>query len=92
MNSEPLLELQQVGQRFGPVRALSGITLTLTAGRAYGLAGENGAGKSTLVKILCGVHPEPEGRMRFQGQPYRPRTPAEAERAGISVFHQEIPI
>src|SRR5215471_18890681 len=92
MNPAPLLELHQVGKRFGRTQALSGISLTLKSGRVYGLAGENGAGKSTLVKILCGVHPDHEGSMRLRDQPYRPRTPGEAEQAGISVFHQEIPV
>lgn len=92
MNSAPLLQLQQVGKRFGRVQALAGVSLALQSGRVYGLAGENGAGKSTLVKILGGVHPDHEGQMQFRGQTFRPRTAGEAEHSGISVFHQEIPI
>lgn len=92
MNSEPLLELREVGKRFGGVQALSGICLQLDAGRVYGLAGENGAGKSTLVRILGGVYPEHEGGMRLRGRAWNPRTPGEAAQAGIAVFHQEIPI
>ena len=92
MSSVPLLQLDRVAKRFGAVQALSYISLTLQPGRVYGLAGENGAGKSTLVKILCGVHADHQGQMQLDGRAYRPRSPAEAERAGISVFHQEIPI
>jgi ABC-type sugar transport system ATPase subunit len=92
MSSTPLLQLQQVSKCFGRVQALSSISLTLQSGRVYGLAGENGAGKSTLVKILCGVHADHEGEMHLHGKPYRPRTASEAEQAGISVFHQEIPV
>lgn len=92
MSSPPLLQLQEVSKRFGGVRALSSVSMTLQRGSVYGLAGENGAGKSTLVRILCGVHSEHEGQMRLEGEVYRPGSPAEAERAGLSVFHQEIPI
>jgi ABC-type sugar transport system ATPase subunit len=92
MSPPPLLQILNLGKRFGRIQALSSVSLTLEKGRIYGLAGENGAGKSTLVKILCGVHSSHEGQIRFQGEDYSPRTTADAERAGISVFHQEIPI
>src|SRR4029453_8252888 len=92
MSSIPLLQLEGVAKSFGAIRALSSISLTLQKGRVYGLAGENGAGKATLVKILCGVHTDHDGQMQLNGQVYRPRSTAEAERAGIRVFHQEIPI
>lgn len=92
MDSEPLLELREVGKRFGRFQALSNVSLQLERGHVYGLAGENGAGKSTLVKVLCGVHAEHEGRIRFRGAEYNAKDPAGAERAGITVFHQELPI
>src|SRR5262249_55750667 len=72
-------------------QALRSVSLELQAGRIYGLAGENGAGKSTLVKILCGVH-EYEGQIEWDGKPYTPGSPSEAEAAGLTVFHQEIPV
>jgi ABC-type sugar transport system ATPase subunit len=92
MSSFPLLQLEGVAKSFRGIQALSAISVTLQKGRVYGLAGENGAGKSTLVKILCGVHADHEGQMQLDGRVYRPRSTAEAERAGIRVFHQEIPI
>jgi ABC-type sugar transport system ATPase subunit len=92
MSSTSLLKLRQVSKNFGRVRALSSISLRFEGGRVYGLAGENGAGKSTLVKILCGVHPDYEGQILLDGKEYRPRGVSEAELAGITVFHQEIPI
>jgi ABC-type sugar transport system ATPase subunit len=65
----------------------------LEHGRIYGLAGENGAGKSTLIRILCGVHGQDyHGQLEWKGVPYVPTNPAVAQTAGISVFHQEIPV
>jgi ABC-type sugar transport system ATPase subunit len=91
MSLTPLLELHGISKRFGSVQALSSVSMTLQSGRVYGLAGENGAGKSTLVKILSGVYADHEGEMHLQGVNYRPRTTSEAEHAGVTVFHQEIP-
>ncbi len=68
------------------------MSLSVPPARIFGLAGENGAGKSTLIKALCGVHLPDAGRITLDGKPHRPRDPEEAERAGISVFHQEIPV
>lgn len=92
MPPPPLLEIQQVHKRFGAVTALHGVSLTLAHGQIYGLAGANGAGKSTLIKILGGVHPPDSGSILLKGQQYAPRNPAEAQAAGVIVFHQEIPV
>jgi ribose transport system ATP-binding protein len=92
MRSTPLLQLQQISKRFGRLEALGSVSLSLEQGRVYGLAGENGAGKSTLVRILGGIFSDYEGEIHFEGKRYRPRNTAEAEQAGIIIFHQEMPI
>ena len=40
-------------RRFGPVRAVDGIDLSVTRGEIYGFLGPNGAGKSSAVRVLC---------------------------------------
>jgi ABC-type sugar transport system ATPase subunit len=93
MTTHPLLRIRDLGKSFGGVAALRSVSLELERGRVYGLAGENGAGKSTLVRILCGVYPgNYRGALELDGVPYVPKRPSEAEAAGISVFHQEIPV
>jgi ABC-type sugar transport system ATPase subunit len=92
MPSPPLLSLRDVSKSFGSVQALRDVSITWERGRIYGLAGENGAGKSTLNKILAGVHTKFDGRIECDGAAYSPQTPGDAVAAGISVFHQEIPV
>jgi ABC-type sugar transport system ATPase subunit len=91
-SASPFLAIEGLSKSFGPTQALRDVSLALDRGEILGLAGENGAGKSTLIKILCGVHRPDAGRVLLDGRPHQPRDPAEGERAGISVFHQEIPI
>jgi rhamnose transport system ATP-binding protein len=86
------VSVDNVSKSFGSTKALQEVSLEVQRGQVFGLAGENGAGKSTLIKLLCGVHHPDSGRILFEGRPHHPRDPAEAERVGISVFHQEIPI
>jgi len=50
-----VLELTDVSKAFGPVQALSNVSLKLVPGQVHCLAGENGAGKSTLIKVLTGA-------------------------------------
>lgn len=87
-----LLRIENVGKRFGPVQALSGVSFNVGRGEIVGLAGENGAGKSTLIKILAGIHTPDRGTVFLEGKPYAPKDPNAAIRAGLAVFHQEIPI
>src|SRR5215207_128395 len=46
---------QGLTKRYGSVRALGGVDVTVEEGELVGLLGPNGAGKSTLVKIGCGL-------------------------------------
>ncbi len=84
------LEMRGVCKRFGATIALDGVDLTVPAGEVHALVGENGAGKSTLMKVLSGAVPADAGAIRLDGQPYRPRNPLEARRAGVIMVYQEL--
>jgi branched-chain amino acid transport system ATP-binding protein len=64
----PLLQVEDLGKRFGGFVALDAINLSVAAGERVGLIGPNGSGKSTLVNCLCGTLPNDSGRVRFDGQ------------------------
>ena len=82
--------MRGVHKRFGATLALSGVDLTVNAGEVLALVGENGAGKSTLMKVLSGAHLPDEGEMWIDGQPYAPRNPLDARRAGVAMIYQEL--
>ncbi|NUT37818.1 MAG: sugar ABC transporter ATP-binding protein [Hamadaea sp.] len=83
------LRVVGVGKRFGPVHALSAVTLDFAAGAVTALLGENGAGKSTLVRIIAGEHHPDSGELLLDGAPVRLRSPSDGRRAGIRVISQE---
>ena len=85
-----MLTVHGLTKRFPGVVALDGVDFTVRAGEIHALLGENGAGKSTLIKVLTGVHAPDAGEIRLGGEVIRPRSPADAERLGISTVSQEI--
>ncbi|HXG05620.1 MAG TPA: ABC transporter ATP-binding protein [Candidatus Binatia bacterium] len=64
----PALELHEVRKSFGGVTAVNGVSLTLEAGRIYGLIGPNGSGKTTLFNCVTGVERRDAGRILLHGQ------------------------
>jgi branched-chain amino acid transport system ATP-binding protein len=66
--ASPLLEVEDVGKRFGGFVALDSINLTVQEGERVGLIGPNGSGKSTLVNCMCGTLTNETGIVRFNGE------------------------
>ena len=92
MSEKILISYESISKRFGGVQALDDVSFYIRQGDIHGLIGENGAGKSTLIKITGGIYRRDEGRILFDGRPLDVHSPVEAERHGISIVHQEIPI
>lgn len=89
-HASDLLVVQSIAKRFGAVRALADVSLSLVAGQVHCIIGENGAGKSTLMKILSGVERPDGGTIVYRGQAVAFKSPAEAQRAGVAMIHQEL--
>jgi ribose transport system ATP-binding protein len=85
-----LLETSGISKRFGGVVALDGVHFAAQAGEVHAILGENGAGKTTFIQILGGSLLPDAGEIRLRGAPLRPRSPREAQRAGISCVYQEL--
>jgi ribose transport system ATP-binding protein len=67
----------------------AGVNLTVRRGEILGLAGLVGAGRTELLRTLFGVVPATGGRMLVEGREVRPRTPAEAIRAGLALVPED---
>ena len=57
-----MLQAEGLRHTFGSVRALDGISFSLSAGQTLVLFGPNGSGKTTLLRVLAGLIRPLEGR------------------------------
>lgn len=63
-----LLDVSGLQKRFGGLRAVGGLDLSLAAGEMLGLIGPNGAGKTTVFNMLSGFLSPDRGKIRFGGR------------------------
>ncbi|MEW6726520.1 ABC transporter ATP-binding protein [Desulforudis sp. 1088] len=49
------IETRNLSKSFGSLEAVKDLTITIPAGKIFGLLGPNGSGKSTTIRMLCGI-------------------------------------
>jgi branched-chain amino acid transport system ATP-binding protein len=78
-----LLELRDVEARYGAVKALHGVTLTVDEGEIVAVLGANGAGKTTTLRTISGLV-EQSGEVVFAGDSIAGASPERVARLGIA--------
>ena len=94
MSAEYVLEMNNIGKRYGENTVLEGVTLKVRPGEIHALLGENGAGKSTLMNVLFGmpvIHSTGgfDGQVLLNGEEVHISSPSDAMTKGIGMVHQE---
>ena len=84
----PILQVQNVNKRFGGLKALDDVNLTVMEGTVHAIIGPNGAGKSTLLNTFVGRLIPDTGTVTFDGQSLIGRKPHEINQLGVSRVFQ----
>ena len=79
----PLLALHDVEARYGPVRALHGVSLTVGEGEVVAILGANGAGKTTTLRAVSGMVRR-SGRIELAGRLLSGEGPEAVARLGVA--------
>ena len=90
MSDAPFLEIRNVTRRFGGLRAVGNVSMTVAPGEIVGLIGPNGAGKSTLFNLIAGALLPTEGTIHFCGEDITRLTSPDRCRRGIARTYQVV--
>jgi urea transport system ATP-binding protein len=80
-----MLELEALEVRYGPVRAVRGVSLNVDRGEIVGLVGPNGAGKSTTLLSVMGAIRPAGGDIRLAERSIVGFSPERIVRAGLAL-------
>jgi D-xylose transport system ATP-binding protein len=82
--------MKNISIRFGGIKAVDDVSISLMPGEVVGLLGHNGAGKSTLIKILAGAYKADEGEIFVDGKKVEINNPRDARKHNIETIYQTL--
>ena len=85
-----LLNIQNLGMRFGGLLALEDFNLQVPEGALYGLIGPNGAGKTTVFNLISGFLKPSSGRISLNGAEITRLPPHRITYLGVARTFQNI--
>lgn len=88
MNTQPILQVENLTRRFGSLTAVSDLNLAVLPGEVFGFLGPNGAGKTTTISMICGLLAPDAGRVLLYGEPLEGRE----RRRRVGLCPQEVTI
>jgi branched-chain amino acid transport system ATP-binding protein len=78
------LQVQGLVKHFDGVKAVNGVTFTVSSGECVALIGPNGAGKSTTFACIAGQHSLTAGQVLWKGERIDSLRPAQRLRRGMA--------
>jgi len=87
---EVQLVVERASKRFGGVRAVEDVSITVKTGQIASIIGPNGAGKTSLLNMISGFYKPDTGSITFEGRDITRARPAEIAALGIARTFQNI--
>jgi len=87
-----VIKVKDLSYRYGPLKALDGVSFSLPQGKVVGLLGPNGSGKSTLCLCLAGMldRKGSSGEIKISGQDLRSFAPEKLALKMAVVFQDNL--
>lgn len=85
---QDILVVNNLVKQFRQVRAVDGVSFSLSEGICFGLLGPNGAGKTTTIEIMEGILAPDSGSILYRGRPIDDEF---KKRAGIQFQNTSLP-
>lgn len=88
--SRVLLEAQDLHLSFRGVKALVGVSFSVSEGDLFAVIGPNGAGKTSLLNVLSGLYKPQQGQVVFLGENLAGQSPQTRVRKGLGRTFQNL--
>lgn len=88
--TEYVLKTNSLTKNYHGVNALNDVSVTLKAGKIYGLIGQNGAGKSTLMRLVAGLNFPTSGSIELFGHIGERALQIERKRLGCMIEYPSL--
>lgn len=87
-----ILAARDIGISFGGIKAIDGVSFSVSPGRILSIIGPNGAGKTTLFNVVSGVYAQDQGQVELSGEDVTGLTPDKLAARGLSRTFQNLQI
>lgn len=87
---QPLLELENIGLRFGGVTAINDLSFSVQPGELFAIIGPNGAGKTSIFNVISQVYHPQIGDIRWKGESIMGTRPDRVAALGVARTFQNI--
>ncbi|OLF08130.1 ABC transporter [Actinophytocola xinjiangensis] len=77
--------VEDIRKAYGDLKAVDGVSLSVTEGEFFGILGPNGAGKTTTLEIIEGLRQPDSGSVRLLGESPWPRRVSLLPRIGVQL-------
>lgn len=85
-----LLEVRDLEIHFGGIKALAGVSLSVSEGETLAIIGPNGSGKTSLFNCISGIYHPHAGAIVFRGESLLGLTPDRVANRGIARTFQNL--
>ena len=85
-----LLEVRDLAIHFGGIRALAGVSLSVSEGETLAIIGPNGSGKTSLFNCISGIYHPSAGTIAFRGESLLGLTPDRVACRGVARTFQNL--
>lgn len=83
--TDTALKVRELHVRYGAIRAVTNVSLTVTKGGVTALLGANGAGKTSTVMAIAGAVPVAAGKVFISGRDVTNAAPETVVRSGMGI-------
>src|SRR5438552_6926789 len=72
-NFMPIVEIKNIGKRFGSNQVLNGVSFSVERGQVVAIIGRSGSGKSTMLRCINGLEAIDDGSIEVAGHAITPQ-------------------